>query len=121
MHETSRRRFYHANFQGYLLAGLLTITPLIVVWLLFKFFLDTLSGFGRPLAVALTDVIDQDMPSATPWLAMRGCAGSLPWSWRCWRSTPSARLPRGSWASASSDCSSGSSRAFRWWRRSIPP
>ena len=69
MDETPRRRFYHANFQGNLLAGLLTITPLIAVWLVFNFFLNTLSTFGHPLAVALTDFIDQNAPGATPWLA----------------------------------------------------
>jgi uncharacterized membrane protein len=66
---SARRRFYHANFQGYLIAGLLTITPLIVVWLVFDYFLNTLSYFGHPLAVGLTDFIDQHIPAATPWLA----------------------------------------------------
>lgn len=69
MDETPRRPFYHANFQRYLLAGLLTITPLIAVWLVFNFFLNTLSTFGQPLAVPLTDFIDQSAPGATPWLA----------------------------------------------------
>lgn len=64
-----RRRFYHANFQRYLLAGLLTITPLIAVWLVFDYFLNTLSYFGHPLAVALTDFVDQHVPAATPILA----------------------------------------------------
>ncbi|HWA03071.1 MAG TPA: DUF502 domain-containing protein [Rhizomicrobium sp.] len=64
-----RRHFYHANFQGYLIAGLLTITPLIVVWLVFDYFLNTLSFFGHPLAVALTDFVDEHLPQATPLLA----------------------------------------------------
>jgi len=64
-----RRRFYHANFQGYLLAGILTITPLIAVWLVFNFFLNVLSGFGHPLAEALTDFVDRTVPGATSWLA----------------------------------------------------
>ncbi len=72
MDETPRRRFYHANFQGYLLAGLLTVTPLIAVWLVFNFFLNALSAAGHPLAVALTDFIDQEAPAATPWLANDG-------------------------------------------------
>lgn len=65
----SRRRFYHANFQGYLLAGMLTITPLIAVWLVFNFFLNALSVFGHPLADGLTDFIDTRMPGAAPFLA----------------------------------------------------
>jgi len=69
MDETPRRRFYHANFQGNLLAGLLTITPLIAVWVVFDFFLNTLSTFGHPLAEALTNFVDENVPAMTPWLA----------------------------------------------------
>jgi uncharacterized membrane protein len=65
----SRRPFWHANFQGNLLAGLLTITPLIAVWLVFNFFLGVLSSFGQPLAGALTDFLDQHVPGAAPFLA----------------------------------------------------
>jgi uncharacterized membrane protein len=67
-----RRRFYHANFQGYLIAGLLTITPLIAVWLVFNFFLNALSDFGHPLADALTDFADRALPGAAPSLANPG-------------------------------------------------
>lgn len=72
MDQTPRRRFYHANFQGNLLAGLLTITPLIAVWLVFNFFLDVLSRFGRPLADALTEFVRQHLPGAAYWLADPG-------------------------------------------------
>ena len=51
-------RFFHANFQKNLIAGLLTIIPLVVVWLVFDFFLETLSNAGRPLANALADAIE---------------------------------------------------------------
>jgi uncharacterized membrane protein len=64
-----RRRFWDANLQGNLLAGMLTITPLIVVWFVFDFFLNALSVAGHPLAVAFTDFLDQNFPFATPWLA----------------------------------------------------
>lgn len=67
-----RRRFYHANFQAYLLAGMLTITPLIAVWLVFNFFLNALSNFGHPLADALTDFANQNVPAMKPWLANAG-------------------------------------------------
>lgn len=70
--DEKRRRFYHANFQGNLLAGLLTITPLIAVWLVFDFFLNVLSSFGQPLAVALTDFIDRNAPGASATLASPG-------------------------------------------------
>ena len=64
-----RRSFYHANFRGNLLAGLLTITPLIAVWLVFDFFLDALSQAGHPLAVGLTDFLDEHVPALAPILA----------------------------------------------------
>jgi uncharacterized membrane protein len=57
------------NFQGNLIAGLLTIMPIIVVWFVFDFFLTTLSRAGHPLATALTEFIDRHIPAATPILA----------------------------------------------------
>lgn len=59
-----RRRFYHANFRGNLIAGLLTITPVFAVWLVFGFLLNVLSAFGRPLAAALADAVDRSFPGA---------------------------------------------------------
>ncbi len=72
MDDTGKRRFYHANFQRYLFAGLLTITPLIAVWLVFDFFLNVLSAFGQPLAAPLTEFVDRTVPAAAPWLANPG-------------------------------------------------
>jgi uncharacterized membrane protein len=57
------------NFQGYLLAGLLAITPLVAVWLVFNFFLGVLSQAGHPMAVALADFIEDRAPGVTPWLS----------------------------------------------------
>jgi uncharacterized membrane protein len=68
-------RFWYANLQGNLLAGLLTITPLIVVWIVFNFFLNVLSSAGRPLAERLTDSIDRTFPAAIPLLA----SGAVRW------------------------------------------
>ena len=70
------RHFLDANLQGNLIAGLLTITPLIVVWLVFDFFLNALSAAGRPLADSLALSIERDIPAATPFLtsgAVRWC------------------------------------------------
>ncbi|MGC9954714.1 MAG: DUF502 domain-containing protein [Rhizomicrobium sp.] len=64
-----RRSFYHANFQKNLLAGLLTVAPLIAVWLVFDFFLNALSQAGHPLAVGLTDFLDDRVPALAPILA----------------------------------------------------
>ena len=91
----TQRRFYHANFQRYIIAGLLTITPLFAVWLVFNFFLNTLSFFGQPLAVPLTEFLDQNMPAVRPWIGQ--CDGALADGGdrrACWRSISSARSPR---------------------------
>jgi uncharacterized membrane protein len=69
MPDAPRRKFLHANFQGNLLAGLLTVAPLIAVWLVFDFFLTALSQWGHPLAVQLTNFVDAILPMLTPWLA----------------------------------------------------
>jgi len=61
-------RHLQANFQANLVAGLLTVTPLIIVWLVFDFFLSTLSEWGHPLAVELTVFLDGNFPILKPWL-----------------------------------------------------
>jgi len=61
-------RHLQANFQANLVAGLLTVTPLIIVWLVFDFFLTTLSQWGHPLAVELTIFLDLNFPILKPWL-----------------------------------------------------
>jgi len=66
MDETPRRR---SHFQRNLIAGLLTVAPLFAVWLVFNFLLGVLSTFGGPLAAELTVFIDQNFPTAAPWLA----------------------------------------------------
>jgi len=63
-----RQRHFEANFQSNLIAGLLTVTPLIVVWLVFDFFLTTLSNWGHPLAVELTVFLDAHFPALQPFL-----------------------------------------------------
>src|SRR5664279_5359235 len=63
-----RGRLFQANFQSNLIAGLLTVTPLIIVWLVFDFFLETLSQWGSPLAVQLTFFLDDHFPVLKPML-----------------------------------------------------
>src|SRR6185312_3823053 len=63
-----RQPHFEANFQSNLIAGLLTVTPLIVVWLVFDFFLTTLSNWGHPLAVELTLFLDSHFPALRPFL-----------------------------------------------------
>jgi uncharacterized membrane protein len=61
-----RNRLFQANFQKNLIAGLLTIIPLVVVWLVFDFLLETLSDAGRPFAGVLAQAIEQQHPAMTP-------------------------------------------------------
>ena len=61
----TRNWLFQANFQKNLIAGLLTIIPLVVVWLVFDFFLQTLSDWGRPFAGVLAQAIEQQHPSMT--------------------------------------------------------
>ena len=63
---TLREWLFQANFQKNLIAGLLTIIPLVVVWLVFDFFLETLSDAGRPFAALLAQAIEDRYPSVTP-------------------------------------------------------
>jgi uncharacterized membrane protein len=63
-----RNRLFQPNFQSNLIAGLLTVAPLIAVWLVFDFFLQTLSDWGHPLAVALIGFAEAQSPALKPWL-----------------------------------------------------
>ena len=67
--EAPARRLFHANFKNNLLAGLLAITPLVVVWVVFDFFLGLLSRAGQPLALGVTGFLDTHYPALSPWLA----------------------------------------------------
>jgi uncharacterized membrane protein len=49
-----------------MIAGLLTIIPLVVVWLVFDFFLQTLSDWGRPFAGVLAEAIEEQHPAMMP-------------------------------------------------------
>lgn len=64
-----RKRSFSLNIQGTLLAGILTVTPLAAVWLVFNFLLGILSGAGAPLARALGHAAQERWPQLGPWLA----------------------------------------------------
>lgn len=68
MSENEPKPHLQFNFQGNLIAGLLAITPLVVVWLVFDFFLTALSHAGQPVAKGLLAFIVDRVPSAEPWL-----------------------------------------------------
>jgi uncharacterized membrane protein len=52
-----------------LIAGVLTIIPLLVVWLVLEFVFALLFQFGSPLARGLTQFVAQGLPGAMPLLA----------------------------------------------------
>lgn len=52
----TRVRFL-AHLQQYVLAGILTVIPLWVTWLVFSFLFGLLSQWGRPVALALSDKV----------------------------------------------------------------
>ena len=66
MTQTTRRLFPHT--QRYLMAGVLTVIPLAVTWVLFEFILEQLSHFGLPWAKAFTQMVDKHYPGAATWL-----------------------------------------------------
>ena len=57
------------HLRGTLIAGLLTIAPLIAVWLVFDFLLNVLFEAGHPMASAIAEFLDERVPSLKPWLA----------------------------------------------------
>ena len=59
---------FSLNIQGYLLAGILTITPLVVVWVVFNFLLGILYAAGQPLAQPLGEAMERRWPNLAPWL-----------------------------------------------------
>jgi len=61
------------NLQNYLLAGILTVVPLWITWLVFKFVIDQLSRLGAPWVNALARGLQFSYPSIAevlvhPWL-----------------------------------------------------
>jgi len=64
--EKPRERLFQPNFQRNLIAGLLAVIPLVVVWLVFDFLLETLSNAGRPIANAFAEAIEQQFPEMQP-------------------------------------------------------
>ncbi len=64
---TEKTRF-SPHFQGNIIAGLLTITPLVVVWVVFRFFYNALAEVGGPVANGLIAFLAEHVPSTRAWL-----------------------------------------------------
>lgn len=61
------------RIKRYLITGLLTVLPLWVTWLVFKFVLDLLAGIGAPLTALLLEAINHAAPGSPP-LVLNGAA-----------------------------------------------
>jgi len=56
------------NAQRYLLTGVLSVIPLWITWLVFKFFFIQLSSLGLPWAMAVAKALQQHSPTVAEWL-----------------------------------------------------
>ncbi len=54
------------HIRGHLIAGVLTLIPILVVWFVLEFLLALLFRFGAPLERALVDTISRVAPAAAP-------------------------------------------------------
>lgn len=61
-----KRSGFTLNVQRYLLAGLLTIVPVWITYLVFRFVLTQLSGIGQPWVVAMAGATERYFPSLGP-------------------------------------------------------
>ncbi len=64
----TRKRTVAANLQKNLIAGVLTLIPVIVVWMALNFVFNALSAFGAPLAEALTMFLTDRFPALAPYV-----------------------------------------------------
>lgn len=58
------------HIQRYLITGLLTIVPLWLTWVVFKFIFGLLSHLGEPLVAALFNSLSGMAPQSTAWLGL---------------------------------------------------
>ena len=56
------------NTQRYLLTGILSVIPLWITWLVFKFFFVQLSSLGLPWVMAVSKTIQQHSPTMAEWM-----------------------------------------------------
>lgn len=64
----AQQRSIGLHLQRYLIAGVLTVIPIWITWLVFEFFLKQLSNLGRPSVRALSKATEQYLPSLSQWL-----------------------------------------------------
>lgn len=57
----------HFAPQRYLIAGIITVIPLWLTWIVFELVLKQLSSIGRPWVKAMTRLVEQYWPAASQW------------------------------------------------------
>ena len=63
----AKTRIIAPHIQRYLIAGVLTVIPIWITWLVFDFFLKQLSNIGRPWVRTMTKAVEQYLPGASTW------------------------------------------------------
>lgn len=58
-----------SSIRRYLLAGLFTIIPIWITWLVIKFLLDLLKDAGGPIVVLISDAVRPYAPALADWLS----------------------------------------------------
>lgn len=65
----AERKSFLKTIQSNLIAGILTVLPIIVVWIVISFLLNLLSSAGAPVASALAHFVENRFPTMAPVLA----------------------------------------------------
>lgn len=71
------RKSFFKTVQSNLFAGVLTVLPILIVWVVVSFLLTLLSSTGAPVASALTNFIDLQFPAIAPILANSFVQGAV--------------------------------------------
>lgn len=62
------RKFFIPHAQQYIVAGILTVIPIWITWVVFEFVFRYLSRFGMPWAQAAAQGIQSNWPNVSSWL-----------------------------------------------------
>ena len=66
--EPAPKPAFSLHIQRYLFAGIITVIPIWITWLVFDFFFSRLSELGRPSVRALADLLQRQQPGSFSWL-----------------------------------------------------
>ncbi len=78
---TNHKRGFFSQAQQYIIAGVLTIIPIWVTLLVFRFLLGVLSDLGQPTVKGLSSALEQSAPVLSRWLLQPWFQSSLAVLW----------------------------------------